>query len=235
MTMPFESTMFRRIIEEYTDWPKWARFTSILHHMAIFDITSMKLEDTECKISSYGPETDRTDIWIRSEVVNGMFEILSLSNTEAVPRHIIEILMELLCETISEFAADPDAPLKDPLTWTSTEMPPLPLQTLPQRPQVGEVDFVNSAFRKLVEKAWNEVMCIKSEEFHSKDTNVTADTAFFEVWGNMLAAQQFAEFYSDHSIGVLMEDIIEYPTMRGQVFLLQKKHNSKGEDGVGSK
>ena len=50
----------------------------------------------------------------------------------------------------------------------------------------------------------------------------------------MLAEQQFAEFYSDHSISVLLEDIMEYPILRGQVTPLQKKHGSREGDDVGA-
>jgi amino acid adenylation domain-containing protein len=224
MTMPYESTPFCHIIEKYTNWPKWSRFSSIVHHASILDIKSMKLGDTGCRISSFTNECDTSDVWVRSNFIDDQFHIILAASRVTIPHDLLQAILGILCDKIAEFASDPDAALEDPSIWgvADSRLPLFPKNTLPSRPQLSQdVDFVNSPFRALVEKAWDEILCIHETEFREQDVKITPETAFFDVWGNMLAAQQFAAFYSAHTTKtVLLEDIIDYPSMRGQVFLL---------------
>lgn len=229
MTMPYESTPFSHIIEKYTNWPKWSRFSSIVHHASILDIKSMKLGDTECRIESFANECDTTDIWVRSNFIDDQFHIILAASSITMPQDLLQVIMDIFCEKIAELASDPDAALEDPLARRVADsmIPLFPKNTLPSRPQLGQdVDFVNSPFRALVEKAWDEILCIHETEFKEQDVEVTPDTAFFDVWGNMLAAQQFADFYSAHTTKtILLEDIVDYPSMRGHVFLLGQEES----------
>lgn len=224
MTMPYESTPFSHIIEKYTDWPKWSRFSSIVHHASILDIKSMKLGDTKCRIESFANECDTTDIWVRSNFIDNQFHIILAASSITIPQDLLQVIMDIFCEKIAEFASDPDAALEGPLARRAADsmIPLFPKNTLPSRPQLSQdVDFVNSPFRALVEKAWDEILCIHETEFREQDVDITPDTAFFDVWGNMLAAQQFADFYSVYTTKtILLEDIVDYPSMRGHVFLL---------------
>ncbi|KAL6701464.1 hypothetical protein J3F84DRAFT_399195 [Trichoderma pleuroticola] len=224
MTMPYESTPFSHIIEKYTNWPKWCRFSSIVHHASILDIKSMKLGDTECRIESFANECDTTDVWVRSNFIDDQFHIILAASSITMPQDLLQVIMDIFCDKIAEFASDPDAALEDPLPRgvADSGLPLFPKNTLPSRPQLSQdVDFVNSPFRALVEKAWDEILCIHETEFREQDVEITPDTAFFDVWGNMLAAQQFAAFYSAYTTKtILLEDIVDYPSMRGHVFLL---------------
>ncbi|KAK4071606.1 uncharacterized protein Triagg1_5844 [Trichoderma aggressivum f. europaeum] len=224
MTMPYESTPFSHIIEKYTNWPKWSRFSSIVHHASILDIKSMKLGDTGCRIECFSNETDTTDIWVRSNFIDDHFHIILAASSITIPQDLLQVIMDIFCEKIAEFASDPDAALEDPLAQrvADSRIPQFPKNTLPSRPQLSQdVDFVYSPFRALVEKAWDEILCIHETEFTEQDVEITPDTAFFDVWGDMLAAQQFADFYNTHTTKtILLEDIVDYPSMRGHVFLL---------------
>ncbi|KAF3054745.1 Nonribosomal peptide synthetase 12 [Trichoderma lentiforme] len=229
MTMPYESTPFSHIIEKYTNWPKWSRFSSIVHHASILDIKSMKLGDTGCRIESFANECDTTDIWVRSNFIDDQFHIILAASSITIPQDLLQVIMDIFCEKIAEFASDPDAALEDPLARRVADsmIPLFPKNTLPSRPQLSQdVDFVNSPFRALVEKAWDEILCIHETEFREQDVEITPDTAFFDVWGNMLAAQQFADFYSAYTTKtILLEDIVDYPSMRGHVFLLGQEES----------
>lgn len=224
MTMPYESAPFSHIIEKYTNWPKWCRFSSIVHHASVLDIKSMKLGDTGCRIDSFANECDTTDIWVRSNFIDDQFHIILAASSITMPQDLLQVIMDIFCEKIAEFASDPDAALEDPLALrvADSRIPQFPKNTLPSRPQLSQdVDFINSPFRALVEKAWDQILCIHETEFREQDVEITPDTAFFDVWGNMLAAQQFADFYSAHTAKtILLEDIVDYPSMRGHVFLL---------------
>ena len=52
ITMHYKSTYYRRIIERYTTWPKWIRFTSIVHQMPVFDILDMHLSSRRVLLNS---------------------------------------------------------------------------------------------------------------------------------------------------------------------------------------
>ncbi|KAL6808070.1 hypothetical protein V8C40DRAFT_259914 [Trichoderma camerunense] len=226
-TIPYESTPFRHIIEKYANWPKWSRFSSIVHHVSITDIKSMEIGDADCRIWSLGHDCDRTDVWLRSDIIDDQFRIILFASSAAVPHDLLEIMHTVLCDKIVEFASDPDAALENPLTWGAADsrLPLLPQNTLRLGSQVSQdVNFMNSRFRGLVENAWDEVLCIHHKEFRAQDAKVTPDTAFFDIWGNLLAAQQFAEFYCAHTKkAITLEDIIDYPSMRDQVFLLEQE------------
>ncbi|RDL35031.1 uncharacterized protein BP5553_06962 [Venustampulla echinocandica] len=225
-TMPYESTYYRRIIERYTTWPKWTRFTSIVHHMSIFDISDMELEGTPCKILTYDPGCDRTDLWVRSKHADGMLDIIIHSCHEAVPREFTQQLLDHLCDAILQFHEKPDEPLPQPSTWAECSLPETPLKTLPEPQNFESVSFESSKYKGLIQRAWQEVLQIG--EGLESDVVISHNTPFFDVWGDMLAAQQFAEFYSANiNAKILLEDVMEFPTMKGQVVLLEKKENQR--------
>lgn len=84
------------------------------------------------------------------------------------------------------------------------------------------MSFESSKYKGLIQRAWEEVLQIGD----CLEVDISNNTPFFNVWGDMLAAQQFAEFYSANiNAGILLEDAMEFPTMNAQVVLLEKKAN----------
>jgi hypothetical protein len=51
--------------------------------------------------------------------------------------------------------------------------------------------------------------------------SIGMDTPFYGVWGDLVASAALCRNYRDAGFGVLVEDIVDHPTMRQQIALLK--------------
>jgi hypothetical protein len=56
-----------------------------------------------------------------------------------------------------------------------------------------------------------------------RDEPITEVKRFYDVWGSLIAAAQFADFYAGRGVQVLAEEMIECPSMLAQSLLLAKR------------
>lgn len=72
---------------------------------------------------------------------------------------------------------------------------------------------------------WSSVL---STGDHDSPIEFDIHARFYDIWGNLLAAAQFVECYSQEGIDVTMEEIIEHPSIHMQTLLLSKRMSEKG-------
>jgi hypothetical protein len=76
----------------------------------------------------------------------------------------------------------------------------------------------------LVAWAWEYILePVRDQRVSARDEPITGVTRFYDVWGNLIAATQFADFYAGRGVQVLVEKMIECPSMLAQSLLLSER------------
>jgi hypothetical protein len=75
--------------------------------------------------------------------------------------------------------------------------------------------------RDLFAQTWEYILePVRDQRVPARDKPITGVTRFYDVWGNLIAAAQFADFYAGRGVQVLAEEMIECPSMLAQSLLL---------------
>lgn len=211
--MPHESLGFRRLIKNCTDWPHWARFSSVVQHQQQGSDGGQGQEfsladNLKCEMGVLGPAYDSSDLWVQTTPLADSFKVEIGSCSSIVQPAMAEMLLDKLCATLSIFASlasGPDCHLWELL---ARDGPPL----IPIKSTV-----VDQVWRKVLPEA---------------DT-ITSDMPYYEVWGDEIAPVRFLEEYAQHGIHFDMEDILENPTKQAQMMLVSRIQSEMENSGRG--
>ncbi|KAK4168265.1 non-ribosomal peptide synthetase [Cladorrhinum sp. PSN259] len=208
--MPHENLGFRRLIKNCTDWPHWARFSSVVQHQQQGrdggEGQEFTLADNlRCEMGVLGPAYDSSDLWVQTTPLADSFKVEIGSCSSIVQPAVAEMLLDKLCATLSIFAslaAGPDCHLWELLARDGP--PVIPIKST------------------IVDHVWRNVL-------PDADT-ITWDLPYFEIWGDEIAPVRFLEEYAQHGIHFDMEDILENPTKQAQMMLvsrIQSEHENR--------
>lgn len=252
--IPHELLGVTAIVEQCTDWPRWARWGSSVNHQnyANADENHFKLGEAQCRVSYAALELDRIDMMVYSHLPrdNEVKIELTFCNTAIRPSG----MLNKLCNVIQQFSSDVQAPLVLPFTsnpspppttssphplipipipppQTNTNNTTTPLHThtvnhhhhhhSPPKPHSFTFDLIDP--HALVNRVWTR---FQETNPHPRNNNnmpereLTPDTPYYDIWGELVYAAYFAALYRQEGGGgieIAMEDIIEYPTMRSQM------------------
>ncbi|EKG18856.1 AMP-dependent synthetase/ligase [Macrophomina phaseolina MS6] len=249
--IPFETLGFPTIVERCTAWPLWTRFSTVVQHQNLDGVEDtlkkFRFGGAACKFGAFPGAADAVDILVLSNPVAGTRNIeLSLHFSDKVvePGFVGE-LMDTLVENIAMLTDDVHARLPAVESFVQ-RMPQIPMlarcardadgNLLPSAADKGAAAAASGArfenahtgVQELVRKAWDAVLLLSAEA-----EEITSTTCFYNVWGNLIAAAQLAEWYRrEAGVEVSMEDVIENPTMVGQAAMLEGRMGLLGK-GVG--
>ncbi|KAJ6189891.1 hypothetical protein N7519_004799 [Penicillium mononematosum] len=216
-SMPFESVGEASIVKECTSWPRWIRFGSVLNHSQ-----SPIAENTEGKAlwdtGIHGHLNPSSDLNIQCHPMpvdlesDSNFLVNITFDMDYIAPTFVADIMDRFCSTIHGFIANVTASL------SGMRQGPIGGRTLPLPFSNGPINVVEMApsdavkYEQTLTKAqsvWKTVIG-ESDEM---------DTPFFSRWGSLIAAAHFVTAYRKVGIELTMEEVLEAPTMRGQVLL----------------
>ncbi|KAK2600115.1 hypothetical protein QQS21_005130 [Conoideocrella luteorostrata] len=208
---------FRQMIERCTDWPKWTRFSSIVHYQGLDQPHGGKTPSNALReIDAFVPESDSCDVWVSAAARGDSFEIKVHYCSTVISDEHAEILMKQLCANISrcvnstqdDVAADP---MGEPQEEKLTSLAVAPIQS------GNHVDGpVTPEALDIVRQAWETVF--------GEDAAKT-DSPFWNIWGDVVAASELARLYAAHGFVIAVEEVMESPTVLEQARLLSKIGN----------
>lgn len=245
--IPFETFGFDKIVERCTEWPLWTRFSSVVQHQNLDGVEDLleafRFGEAECKFGAFAPSHDSVDVLVLSSPKGSKTKIDLHFSENLIPSQFAEDMMDLLCQNIQLLSDGTHNMLPPTSTWTSSQ-PQIPLLAKQlKEPQVqlnaenmaalnvlsarrnGRGDQFRQAdtpWQTTVERAWNHILRTDDEPMIPNE-EVTSHTSFFNVWGSLLAAAQFSEFYARHGLDITMEEIIDNPTIHLQCLLIMQK------------
>ncbi|KAK4126781.1 non-ribosomal peptide synthetase [Parathielavia appendiculata] len=205
--MPHENLGFRRLIKNCTDWPHWARFSTVVQHQQLGRDGAQGQEFTlgenlKCEMGVLGPAYDSADLWVQTTPHTGSFKVEIGSCSSVVQPAVAEMLLDKLCATLSILAAISVG--NSPHLWELLAR------------DGGPVIPIKSS---IVDQVWSRVL-------PDADT-IPWDTPYFEIWGDEIAPARFLEEYAEQGLHFDMEDILENPTKQAQMMLTSRVHSDK--------
>lgn len=225
--MPYEALGFREITKHCTEWPDWTNFTTAIQHQNIKRDTEMRLGETMYKFGGVGTEEDFSDFSIISTPLEelDMVEIrLCFPLNGAITTGFAEKVLSMLSSTAENFAANPSTTILSP-----TELCSLPSQTVADVTTKSDALFQSTRLQNLtraellvlsdiLSRAWRQVL--RDENGESNCENLQLDSSFFDLGGDIVGLAQVAWLLEQEGFKVRVEDLIDHPTMLGQMAVL---------------
>jgi aryl carrier-like protein len=223
--MPYEALGFRQIVRYCTNWPNWANFSTVVQHDSSYRQDTMQLGENNYRVRGMGSDEDLADLSINThQSERDKIEIaISFSLNGAVTETLAQRVLQMVCETAEGFTANPSMVLPTPATLSA-----LPTQTI-QRPETRSEDeaFLSSHLKALsraevlvlsdvLSRAWQQVLT-------DKDGNcppLKLESSFFELGGDIVNLAQVSWLLEQEDFKVRLDDLIEHPTMLGQMAVL---------------
>lgn len=212
--MPHESLGFSQIIERCTEWPRGTRFSSIVQHQNMDDVSSFQLtNDIAAKVTLSCPDHDSTDIWVISIPDGDKMRVTLCCNATLVPDKQAAILLDKLVANIRGLVSTTDTLLASLVASKHTN-----------GVLNGADEHVSqqARVRKIVDDVWSEVIA---------SDWIDEAVPFYSVRGDHAAAFLLMTRYRDLiSPAVTMEDLFNHSSKVAQVQLLCAKVSLQGPD-----
>ncbi|KAI0103211.1 hypothetical protein GGR51DRAFT_257654 [Nemania sp. FL0031] len=241
--IPFETFGMDKIVEQCTDWPLWSHFSTVVQYQNLLDGaneaingSSFTFGDLNCHLTAFEGQYNGADIVVLATPQNGNANIdITLQYDDEGEKRGLTLdcmhdALDRLIDYITMFASTPEGQLQSKISQN-------PSLLLTQVPTNGNEDTIyqtsiagNSRYRfgdmpavirDIVTKAWESILSPPPGQFiREHDKLVTESTPFYDVWGNLIAASQFAVIYADNGVRMTAEEIIENPSKLAQGVLM---------------
>jgi aryl carrier-like protein len=227
--MPYEALGFREITKHCTEWPDWTNFTTAVQHQNVDRGTEMQLGDNMYTVGAVGTDEDFSDFSILSTPLeeSDMLEIrLCFSLNGVITKVFAEQVLGMLCNAAESFSARPNTILPSP-----NELCSLPRQAVDEVAATSDDLFQSNALQNLsraellvlsdiLSRAWRQVLRNDKGESTAGAENLQLDNSFFELGGDIMGLAQVAWLLEQEGFKLRVEDLIDHPTMLGQMAVL---------------
>ena len=232
--MSYEALGFREITKHCTEWPDWTNFTTVVQHQFASVTGEMTLGRNTYTMGAVGTEEDFSDFSVVSSLQEGdKCEIaLGFSLNSSITPIFAQKVLNMLCNTISNFMADTSMVLLSP--QQISKMPP---QTIDETQKPYDSYFLSSQLQDLTQaeilvlsdilsRAWRQVL---GEE---NTTSLNLESSFFDLNGDIMGLAQVAWLLEQEGFTVRVEDLIDHPTMLGQMATLCSQRSMEKEKAI---
>lgn len=239
--MPFETFGMDKMVEHATNWSPWTRFSSVVQYQNL-EGRLEALEDfsfgaARCRLSAFQPQYEPADILVLAtpKPDSGDIDIvLQFGGREgALSRDFMDHILHRLLANIEMLSSTP-SPSEQQLPLIipqSVPLIPLPVQGNSADRTAAAVaagysfESMPMQIKDMVTRAWTTILePLPDQRVRTLDSSyITGVTPFYDIWGSLIAAAQFADFYAHHSVDVSVEDMVEHPSMLAQSILLAKQ------------
>jgi aryl carrier-like protein len=238
-SLPFENLGFRRIIKNCTNWPRYARLSSVVQHQNIPELSGkVKIGGVQCATGAVRGAADTSDVVVLSRPGEGGSKIEIGYSSQGELSACADDMLEELCGVIQALASDLDASLPQlemppslsglfaPVSHspTPTANPSLPTENSSEH---SAATALQSSEALKVQNLWREVLPVPSLLTNQA---IHPETSFFEVGGDTVSAVLLAAAFKRNGYDVSAEDVVDFPSLGAQVGLLVSR---RGKEMVG--
>lgn len=225
-SLPYETTGFRQIIHECTDWPNWARFSSIVQHQNIQGVDDILSSHQPTGLVC--PEHDSADVWIISvpEDEGRSIRVDLNYSREIISDVLATTLLDELCKVMQLLAQQ----ISDgSIPTLSVAVPTLPLNSPLKISE--EIAAVDSGVATQAEISYKKADVFNIEEVVEecwKATGLRHDaedtTPFYDLSGDLIPALQMQSIIKEKlDLAIEIEEFVRKPTKKAQRVLLRRE------------
>jgi acyl carrier protein len=229
--MPFEALGFRQIIKHCTDWSRWAYFSTVIQHDSVDSSSEMQLGENDYRVKVIGSNENLEDFMINSrQLERDHVDIaISFSCGRSVTVPLAQRVLDMVCDAAASFAANTNMTLPTPAALSA-----LPTQAIDEPAQPPHENTFTSTrltglsraetliLTDVIRRAWEQVLTDKDEAL--LPSPVKFDSSFFELGGDLIGLAQVVWLLEQEDFRVRLNDLIEHPTMMGQMAVLAQSN-----------
>jgi hypothetical protein len=219
----------------------------VLQHDAANSSNEIQLGENIYTVKAVGSDEEMSDFSVNSKSLDrDRVEIaLSFSVDEHVTLSLAQRVLDLLCDTAESFTANPDMALPSPGSLSAlpvrdnrnidTQLP----QAETSKQQVEDNSITSSQLAGLsraeilvlsdvLRRAWEQVLGDTSNNNNGDDNippPIKPDSSFFNLGGDLIGLAQVAWLLEQEDFKVRLDDLIEHPTMMGQMAALVQSNS----------
>lgn len=225
--MPYETLGFREMIKHCTDWPDWTNFSTVIQHQSVKIDEKIQLGNNAYKLGAIGSQLDTADMAILSTPKrDGSLELrLSFSSNGAITPELAESVLQMLCQTLFSFSANPHYKL--PTQSEISAMANWTLDSPVKRTKDDRGLAMNAelhglereevlALSDILRSAWQRVL----RDEKGRPVVPELHSSFFEKGGDVIGLAQVASLLDQEGIKIRVEDLIEHHVMIDQLALI---------------
>ena len=219
--MPFESLGFREIIRQCTDWPKWTQFSSLVQHQNKGEEKQTSDGEPKYTLGAAGSEGALADLGISSSISNSDIKIDIAAPSNTIVIELMNLLLDELCDTIISWIKDPSLSISLPDNSSSPDLKlPITLAAghVPESITKHKATSDDIEMRAVLQHAWSQVL--------GHEVPAGLDSSFFELGGDLISVGQLAILLRYNGFHIDVEDIIDNPSLGGQLALMAKQRSS---------
>jgi aryl carrier-like protein len=207
-SMAHECIGMRQLVRVCSPWAPSTRFSSIVQHQNIEQVSTVTLHDRDYTIDDFCPAADEADLAIKTTPLGeaGM-EVLLITSSRTVGEQVATALLDLLCQTIQCICQSNPAAQELPSKWIPREIV-LPLSNPAEPPVNGHGHAtVPSDLRidALVDEIYDSWRCVLG----SADLSLDLESDFFTVGGDLVATALLAAHWQRKGYHVAVEDLVD--------------------------
>lgn len=229
--MTYEALGFREIIKHCTTWPDWTNFTTAVQHQNIDRSSKIQLGENMYKLGAVGANEDFADFSILSTPLENTDTVeiaLSFSLNGAITTTFAEKVLNMLCDAAESLSANPSTTILSP-----SEIRCLSAQTIDDITIASDDLFQSTHLHRLsraellvlsdiLSRAWRQVL----RDSSGNCILLHLESSFFELGGDIIGLAQVAWLLEQEGFKVRVEDLIDHPTLLGQIAVLSM-HNTR--------
>lgn len=224
--IPYETMAYADIVEKCTQWPRSTRFGSVVQHQNLPAPVQHNGGPGEPTWETAGPISypglcDEVDCWVCS-VPHGDHVTIDLRhNDQILPSSTASVLLDSLCTIVMDIFENTDRNIMSAISTVGTPISPLLLPILAKTTNTTAIlenveTTLNSQVLSTLRDAWQETLVGDAAAAEMQDD---MDANFFDMGGDSVAAAQLATSCARQQLGVSIQDIFDYPTIRLQALL----------------
>lgn len=217
---PYEGLGCQEVIRKCTHWPRWSRFSSVVQHQNISELSRIEVNGNQFEISGYGPLDDSSDLAVLSTAKDGRVEISLTYSSLAISSAFAQDVIDALCFTLAGFMSSPHAALPAPveLGQKASRIPFEPMAVF-SRPMIipESISAEEMSLREVfLQRAWKQ-----SLKYEGESGTIPTQVSFFNLGGDLAGTASLSLMLRADGYDVDIETLIDYPTILEQISLLQ--------------
>ncbi|GFF35522.1 nonribosomal peptide synthetase 8 [Aspergillus udagawae] len=207
-SMSHESIGMRQLVRECSPWTPSTRFSTIVQHQNIDQVSTVTLDARDYTIGDFCPAADEADVAIKTTPLDeeGM-EVLIITSSRTVGEQTATVLLDLLCETVQCICQSDPTAQELPSKWIVNKIVlPLPHPAGPLVNANGHAtapsDQRIGALVDAIYDSWRRVL-------GSSDLSLDLSSDFFTVGGDLVATALLAAYWQRQGYHVTVEDLVD--------------------------
>jgi amino acid adenylation domain-containing protein len=218
-SLPHHDLGFRQIIRECTEWPSYARFSSIIayqnHESSVNESSGSKfrIDDKDCVFSGHGTPADAADIWVVAQPNGSAVDIhiryipsiVSTGQAERLARNLTTVLETGRFDPLSPEIVSPTDSAWSLVTSASNGN---------DRTSASSGNSPTQQAGSLVSQAWREVNLFRDGMLPE------ANISMFNCGADVVSALLLSRFFQRHGCDFGVADIVRNPTQIKQASFL---------------